>query len=152
MDSSLGYHTAMGDNDENHLAYSEDEHVEEGGGEEEAPVTIRVIAPASLGQGYTFDVIVDEAPYTVEVPKGGVKEGQEFEVLYEPNRQPSRKDLADWINHATGDKVASKLESECSSGVIYCSGASGRSRHRWSKNHATSMLWPGLKMLSLIHI
>ena len=40
--------------------------------------TIRVIAPATLAEGYTFDV-------TVEVPRGGVKEGQEFEVLYEPH-------------------------------------------------------------------
>jgi Cys-rich protein (TIGR01571 family) len=57
---------------------SEDDH---------EPVTIRVIAPATLAEGYTFDVLVDDAPYTVEVPRGGVKEGQEFEVLYEPHLQ-----------------------------------------------------------------
>jgi len=51
------------------------------------PVTIRVISPATLAEGYTFDVMVDDAPYTVEVPRGGVKEGQEFEVLYEPHLQ-----------------------------------------------------------------
>ena len=55
--------------------------------EEHEPVTIRVIAPATLAEGYTFDVLVDDAPYTVEVPRGGVKEGQEFEVLYEPHLQ-----------------------------------------------------------------
>lgn len=47
--------------------------------------TIRVIAPATLAEGYSFDVLVDNEAYTVEVPKGGVKEGQEFEVLYEPH-------------------------------------------------------------------
>lgn len=53
-------------------------------GEDEV-ATIRVIAPATLAEGYSFDVMVDDEPYTVEVPKGGVKEGQEFEVLYEPH-------------------------------------------------------------------
>lgn len=52
---------------------------------DEDVATIRVIAPATLGEGYTFDVMVDDQPYTVEVPRGGVKEGQEFEVLYEPH-------------------------------------------------------------------
>jgi Cys-rich protein (TIGR01571 family) len=55
--------------------------------EDQEPISIRVIAPATLGEGYTFDVLVDDAPYTVEVPSGGVKEGQEFEVLYEPHLQ-----------------------------------------------------------------
>lgn len=48
--------------------------------------TIRVIAPATLAEGYTFDVMVDGEPYTVHVPRGGVKEGQEFDVLYEPQQ------------------------------------------------------------------
>jgi Cys-rich protein (TIGR01571 family) len=51
---------------------------------EEGPMMIRVIAPASLREGYTFDVLVDDEPYTVKVPRGGVKEGQEFEVEYNP--------------------------------------------------------------------
>jgi Cys-rich protein (TIGR01571 family) len=45
---------------------------------------IRVIAPAALREGYTFDVLVNGDPYTVKVPRGGVKEGQEFEVEYDP--------------------------------------------------------------------
>lgn len=44
--------------------------------------TIRVVAPAKLEEGYTFDVIFNDAPFTVVVPKGGVKEGQEFDVPY----------------------------------------------------------------------
>lgn len=59
--------------------------------EQEPRMTIRVIAPATLGEGYTFDVLVDDSPYTVEVPPGGVKEGQEFEVLYEPHLQEGEK-------------------------------------------------------------
>lgn len=52
---------------------------------EEEPVLIRVIAPATLAEGYTFDVLVDGRPYTVEVPPGGVKKDQEFDVPYEPH-------------------------------------------------------------------
>eukprot|EP00529_Nitzschia_sp_RCC80_P026406 CAMPEP_0113461968 /NCGR_PEP_ID=MMETSP0014_2-20120614/11830_1 /TAXON_ID=2857 /ORGANISM="Nitzschia sp." /LENGTH=347 /DNA_ID=CAMNT_0000353777 /DNA_START=109 /DNA_END=1152 /DNA_ORIENTATION=+ /assembly_acc=CAM_ASM_000159 len=48
------------------------------------PMIIRVIAPATLQEGYTFDVLVDDEPYTVSVPPGGVNEGEEFDVLYEP--------------------------------------------------------------------
>lgn len=51
---------------------------------EEGPMMIRVIAPASLREGYTFDVLVDGGPYTVKVPPGGVKEGEEFVVEYNP--------------------------------------------------------------------
>jgi Cys-rich protein (TIGR01571 family) len=53
----------------------------------EGPCIIRVIAPATLEEGYTFDVLVDDEPYTVQVPLGGVKEGQEFEVEYNPNQE-----------------------------------------------------------------
>ena len=45
--------------------------------------TIRVIAPATLQEGYSFDVLVDGNPHSVQVPPGGIKEGQEFEVPYE---------------------------------------------------------------------
>tara|TARA_B110001452_G_scaffold50214_1_gene38366 strand:- start:701 stop:1522 length:822 start_codon:yes stop_codon:yes gene_type:complete len=34
--------------------------------------------------------------------------------------QPSRKDLSDWATHACGQRVTTKLETECSSGVVYC--------------------------------
>eukprot|EP00980_Cylindrotheca_fusiformis_P019735 scaffold6898_cov123-Cylindrotheca_fusiformis.AAC.12 len=50
---------------------------------EEEEMFIRVIAPATLEEGYSFDVLVDGEPFTVHVPPGGVKEGQEFDVLYD---------------------------------------------------------------------
>eukprot|EP00751_Fragilariopsis_kerguelensis_P002487 CAMPEP_0170824618 /NCGR_PEP_ID=MMETSP0733-20121128/45426_1 /TAXON_ID=186038 /ORGANISM="Fragilariopsis kerguelensis, Strain L26-C5" /LENGTH=395 /DNA_ID=CAMNT_0011187931 /DNA_START=35 /DNA_END=1222 /DNA_ORIENTATION=+ len=53
----------------------------------DGPVVIRVIAPATLQEGYEFDVLVDDEPYTVRVPKGGVKEGQEFEMDYDPEQE-----------------------------------------------------------------
>lgn len=43
---------------------------------------IRVIAPATLDEGYTFEAIIDNEPFVVLVPPGGVKEGEEFEVPY----------------------------------------------------------------------
>lgn len=52
---------------------------------------IRVIAPARLHEGYQFDVMVGGQPFTVEVPRGGVKEGQEFEVLYQPSKGNSAR-------------------------------------------------------------
>ena len=56
---------------------------ENGGGEIHTITMIRVVAPAKLEEGFTFDVLVDDSPFTVVVPKGGVKEGQEFDVPYE---------------------------------------------------------------------
>jgi Cys-rich protein (TIGR01571 family) len=44
--------------------------------------TIRVVAPATLEEGYTFDVLLGDRPYTVTVPPGGVDEGEEFEIPY----------------------------------------------------------------------
>jgi len=52
----------------------------------DAPVVIRVIAPAALRQGYTIDVLYNDEPYTIEVPHGGVKEGQEFEAVIDPKQ------------------------------------------------------------------
>ena len=43
---------------------------------------IRVVAPATLEEDFTFDVLLDGKPFTVVVPKGGVREGEEFEVPY----------------------------------------------------------------------
>ena len=51
--------------------------------DDDAIPVIRVIAPKTLQEGYEFDVLVKGKPFTVRVPKGGVKEGQEFDVLYE---------------------------------------------------------------------
>jgi Cys-rich protein (TIGR01571 family) len=50
---------------------------------EEEEMFIRVNAPATLEEGYSFDVLVDGEPFTVHVPPGGVKEGEEFDVLYD---------------------------------------------------------------------
>jgi hypothetical protein len=48
--------------------------------------TIRVIAPATLEQDFTFDVTLGgkhgNRPYTVTVPEGGVVEGEEFDIPY----------------------------------------------------------------------
>ena len=41
--------------------------------------TIRVIAPATLLEGYCFDVEIAGQPITVTVPAGGVQKGEEFE-------------------------------------------------------------------------
>jgi Cys-rich protein (TIGR01571 family) len=57
------------------------------GDDYDGPVVIRVIAPATLQEGYEFDVLVDDEPYTVRVPKGGVKENQEFEIDYDPEQE-----------------------------------------------------------------
>jgi Cys-rich protein (TIGR01571 family) len=43
---------------------------------------IRVVAPATLKEGFSLDVMVDDEPFTVLVPQGGVKEGEEFDVPY----------------------------------------------------------------------
>ena len=37
--------------------------------------TVRVVAPATLQEGYAFDVVVDGETVSVEVPRGGVNEG-----------------------------------------------------------------------------
>mmetsp|Transcript_13528 Transcript_13528/g.19960 ORF Transcript_13528/g.19960 Transcript_13528/m.19960 type:complete len:289 (+) Transcript_13528:79-945(+) len=52
---------------------------------------IRVIAPAALDEGYSFEAMVDNEPFVVVVPPGGVKEGQEFEVPY-PALEKDRED------------------------------------------------------------
>jgi Cys-rich protein (TIGR01571 family) len=48
--------------------------------------TIRVVAPATLEEDFTFDVTLPgengERRFSVTVPPGGVKEGEEFEIPY----------------------------------------------------------------------
>jgi Cys-rich protein (TIGR01571 family) len=52
---------------------------------------IVVVAPATLEEDFTFDVMLEgryggrNRPYTVTVPKGGVREGEEFEIPYPPS-------------------------------------------------------------------
>jgi Cys-rich protein (TIGR01571 family) len=43
---------------------------------------IRVVAPATLKEGFSLDVMVDDQPFTVLIPHGGVKEGEAFDVPY----------------------------------------------------------------------
>lgn len=51
--------------------------------------TVTVIAPATLNEGYTFDVTVDGKTLTVVVPPGGVKEGQTFDAtVTDPSSNP----------------------------------------------------------------
>lgn len=52
----------------------------------DAPVIIRVIAPATLPEGYTIDVLYNDEPHTVDIPRGGVQEGEEFETVIDPKR------------------------------------------------------------------
>jgi Cys-rich protein (TIGR01571 family) len=49
-----------------------------------ANAMIRVVAPATLEEDYTFDVLIEGKTYTVTVPKGGVVENEEFEIPH-PN-------------------------------------------------------------------
>lgn len=61
--------------------------------QEESPLrTIRVAAPATLDAGFTFEATIENKSFLVVVPKGGVKEGQEFEVPY-PDMQTSSIDI-----------------------------------------------------------
>lgn len=48
---------------------------------------ISVIAPATLDEGYTFEVMLDGQLITVTVPEGGVKKGEEFQIPYDSNLQ-----------------------------------------------------------------
>ncbi len=50
----------------------------------EAPVLVRVTAPSSLEEGYTFDAVYNGEVFPVTVPPGGVTAGQSFEVPFLP--------------------------------------------------------------------
>ncbi|VEU35734.1 unnamed protein product [Pseudo-nitzschia multistriata] len=53
----------------------------------DAPIIIRVVAPATLPEGYTIDVLYNDEPHTVDIPRGGVREGEEFETVIDPKRK-----------------------------------------------------------------
>lgn len=59
---------------------------------------IRVVAPATLEEDFTFDVLLDGKPFMVVVPKGGVQEGEEFEVPY-----PMDNDAEAQLSDTKGD-------------------------------------------------
>mmetsp|Transcript_7080 Transcript_7080/g.17281 ORF Transcript_7080/g.17281 Transcript_7080/m.17281 type:complete len:194 (+) Transcript_7080:249-830(+) len=46
------------------------------------PETVRVIAPATLVEGSTFQAVVDGIQFTATVPRGGVRMGETFETMY----------------------------------------------------------------------
>lgn len=52
-----------------------------------APIVIRVIAPETLEDGSTMDVLYNGRPFTVELPRGGVQEGEEFETEIDPTQK-----------------------------------------------------------------
>jgi len=65
--------------------------------------TILVVAPATLEENYTFDVTLGDhhRPFTVTVPAGGVRKGQEFEIPY-PSSSSDDDDsssIAGYDNH-----------------------------------------------------
>ena len=141
--------------------------------DDDGEMFIRVIAPATLREGYSFDVLVDGKPYTVHVPPGGVKEGQEFDVLYDreeedsyvnekdtlpaPSRTMSSSDDDDvvgdkdeeskvtWFDEATGAPIGRWRTSLCS-----CCDVVTQSTF-WMATCCTPVLIAQL-ILSLIHI
>jgi len=52
---------------------------------EATPAMCKVVAPATLAEGSTFEATVDGRTFTATVPSGGVKEGEAFEVPYPTN-------------------------------------------------------------------
>jgi PLAC8 family len=60
--------------------------------------TILVVAPATLEEDFTFDVTLGgkhgNRPFTVTVPKGGVNEGEEFEIPYPGSDSDERSSAA----------------------------------------------------------
>eukprot|EP00536_Pseudo-nitzschia_multiseries_P001860 jgi/Psemu1/294605/fgenesh1_pm.24_\ len=71
---------------------------EEGEEDPDAPIIIRVIAPATLEEGYTLDVLYDDEQHTVEIPPGGVREGEEFETVIDPKRKYHDQYNAIWYD------------------------------------------------------
>ena len=63
---------------------------------------VRVVAPATLSAGYTFEASVDDHSFVVAVPDGGVKQGQEFEVPY-PEEHAMDRGREENEHHDDGD-------------------------------------------------
>jgi len=49
--------------------------------------TVRVVAPATLVEGATFEAVVDGISFLVAAPEGGVEKGEAFQVPYPRIRQ-----------------------------------------------------------------
>lgn len=63
--------------------------------EPQSPRFVRVVAPATLEAGFTFEAAVDDTTFVVVVPEGGVKEGEEFEVPFPEEITPGGIDIPD---------------------------------------------------------
>jgi len=61
---------------------------------------LKVIAPATLDEGYSFDATVDGRTFRVKVPEGGVQAGEEFVV------RDSQEIVAASINDAQNEEDA----------------------------------------------
>ena len=67
---------------------------------------IRVVAPATLEENFTFDVLLNGKPFTVVVPAGGVAKGEEFEVPYpRDDGDDYKKDDGDGNNNDNRDDI-----------------------------------------------
>jgi Cys-rich protein (TIGR01571 family) len=84
-----------------------------------SPKTIRVVAPATLEQDFTFDVTLGgkhgNRPYTVTVPEGGVLEGEEFDIPY-PSWDEYSESYGEELVSDSGDQDAEKKTVACRSG------------------------------------
>ena len=73
--------------------------------------TIRVIAPATLEQDFTFDVTLGgkhgNRPYTVTVPEGGVLEGEEFDIPY-----PSWDEYSDVVDENDEERQSDMIKAD----------------------------------------
>jgi len=66
---------------------------------------VRVVAPATLAEGYSFEATVDGKVFVVMVPEGGVKEGQEFEVPYPVDEKLTMEESEDEVDEE-GEEVS----------------------------------------------
>jgi len=80
-------------------------------GSERTTTNIRVVAPAALPAGYALELVVYGKPYTVTLPYA-VKEGQEFELPYEP-QDDEKDEIYPVLTSSTDDTAGdNKLDGE----------------------------------------
>jgi Cys-rich protein (TIGR01571 family) len=61
--------------------------------EVDSPQLCTLVAPSTLSAGYTFTAQVDGIDFLVTVPKGGITEGQQFQVPYPARREGTHTNL-----------------------------------------------------------
>jgi PLAC8 family len=102
------------------------------------PKTIRVVAPATLEQDFTFDVtlggIHGNRPFTVTVPEGGVLEGEEFDIPY-----PSGDEYSEFEQDE--ERLVSAEEDEEKKTEICHSGSQGDDTEQFSETGAPMKRW-----------